>query len=66
MTLVDVSAISAALFITGAVFIMLIFGLLSFGIVKMFEQRIRAGVYSFAGAVVSAVSFGIILKEWFV
>ncbi|AZN42119.1 hypothetical protein [Paenibacillus albus] len=64
MTLVDVSQISAALFVVGAVFILLFFSLLSFGIVKMFEQRIRAGVYSFVGAVVSGVTFGIILANW--
>lgn len=64
MTLVDVSSISAALFVTGAIFIMLIFGLLSFGIVKMFELKFRAGTYSFIGALVSGVAFGIILSNW--
>ncbi|RAP78074.1 hypothetical protein [Paenibacillus montanisoli] len=66
MTTVDVSEISAALFITGAVFIMLIFSLLSLGILKMFQQRFRAGWYSFAGAVVSGIAFGFILNQWFV
>ncbi|REE88683.1 hypothetical protein A8990_108180 [Paenibacillus taihuensis] len=66
MTLVDVSQISAALFIVGAVFIMLFFSLLSLGILKMFQQRFRAGIYSFVGAVVSGVTFGIILERWFV
>ncbi|WP_225442881.1 hypothetical protein [Paenibacillus lycopersici] len=62
----DVSQVSAALFITGAIFIMLIFGLLSFGILRMFQLKYRAGTYSFIGAVVSAVAFGIILNTWFV
>ncbi|BBH19594.1 hypothetical protein Back11_09390 [Paenibacillus baekrokdamisoli] len=66
MTLVDVSTISAGLFITGAIFILLIFSLLSFGILKMFQLQIRAGWYSFAGAVVSGVAFGLILNQWFV
>ncbi|WP_308634536.1 hypothetical protein [Paenibacillus silvisoli] len=66
MTTVDVSEISAALFITGAIFIMLIFSLLSLGILRMFQQRVRAGVYSFAGAVVSGIAFGLILNQWFV
>lgn len=66
MTLVDVSQISAALFITGAIFIMLFFGLLSFGVLKMFQLKYRAGTYSFIGAVVSGVTFGIILNTWFV
>nr|WP_170312279.1 hypothetical protein [Paenibacillus sacheonensis] len=64
--MVDVSQISATLFVLGAIFIMLVFGLLSFGILKMFQLRYRAGVYSFIGAVVSGVVFGIILNEWYV
>ncbi|NBD26379.1 hypothetical protein [Paenibacillus glycinis] len=66
MTLVDVSQISAALFITGAIFIMLFFSLLSLGVLRMFQLKYRAGAYSFIGAVVSGVVFGIILKTWFV
>ncbi|MBD3918662.1 hypothetical protein H8B09_07870 [Paenibacillus sp. PR3] len=66
MTLVDVSSVSPALFVIGAVFIMLIFSLLSLGILKMFQLRYRSGWFSFAGAVVSAVVFGVILNTWFV
>ncbi|MBW7474230.1 hypothetical protein K0T92_05695 [Paenibacillus oenotherae] len=66
MSVVDVSNVSAGLFITGAVFILLIFSLLSLGILKMFQQQSRAGWYSFAGAVVSSVVFGLVLNEWFV
>jgi hypothetical protein len=66
MTLVDVSNVSPALFVVGAVFIMLIFSLLSLGILKMFQLRYRTGWLSLAGAVVSAVVFGIILNTWFV
>ncbi|GMK37998.1 hypothetical protein PCCS19_10520 [Paenibacillus sp. CCS19] len=66
MTLVDVSSVSPALFVIGAVFIMLIFSLLSLGILKMFQLRYRSGWFSFAGAVVSAAVFGVILNTWFV
>lgn len=66
MTLVDVSNVSPALFVIGAVFIMLIFSLLSLGILKMFQLRYRSGWFSFAGAVVSSVVFGVILNTWFV
>ncbi|CAH1206978.1 hypothetical protein PAECIP111893_02664 [Paenibacillus plantiphilus] len=66
MSLVDVSNVSAGLFITGAIFILLIFSLLSFGILKMFQQQVRTGWYSFAGAVVSSVVFGLILNQWFI
>ncbi|WP_258881673.1 hypothetical protein [Paenibacillus sp. sptzw28] len=65
LTVDDISTISADLFITGAIFILLIFSLLSFGILKMFQQKNRAGWYSFVGAVLSGVAFGLILKQWF-
>ncbi|MFD0713706.1 hypothetical protein [Paenibacillus sp. GCM10027626] len=66
MTLVNVSDISAGLFITGALFILLFFSLLSFGILQMFKRKFRSGWFSFAGAIVSGVTFGIILDQWFV
>ncbi|GGG56592.1 MULTISPECIES: hypothetical protein [Paenibacillus] len=65
MSLVDVSSVSATLFILGVVFLLLIFGLLSFGILRMFQQRFRAGWISFAGAIVSFVGFMLILNKWF-
>jgi hypothetical protein len=66
VTLVDVSEVTPALFITAAVFILLIFSLLSLGILRMFQQQFRSGWVMFAGAVVSGVAFGIILARWFV
>ncbi|MFC0330726.1 hypothetical protein [Paenibacillus sepulcri] len=66
LTVGDISAISGGLFATGAIFILLIFSLLSFGILRMFQHKIRTGWFSFAGAVVSAVAFGLILNQWFV
>ncbi len=65
MTLVDVSNVSASLFILGVVFLLLIFGLLSFGILRMFQQQFRTGWYSFAGAIVSFVVFMFILNKWY-
>ncbi|MDF2835524.1 MAG: hypothetical protein K0Q63_1164 [Paenibacillus sp.] len=65
MTLVDVSNVPLTLFILGVVFLLLIFGLLSFGILRMFQQQFRAGWYSFAGAIVSFVVFMFILGKWY-
>ncbi|OMF34227.1 hypothetical protein BK133_12975 [Paenibacillus sp. FSL H8-0548] len=65
MSLVDVSSVSASLFILGIVFILLIFGLLSFGILRMFQQKFRAGWFSFAGAIISFVVFMVILNKWY-
>ena len=65
VSLVDVSSVSAPLFILGIVFIMLVFGLLSFGILRMFQQRFRTGWFSFGGAVVSFAVFMFILNKWY-
>ncbi|MBD2847263.1 hypothetical protein IDH44_18850 [Paenibacillus sp. IB182496] len=65
MSLVNVSDVPASLFLLGVVFILLIFGLLSLGILRMFEKRFRVGWYSFAGAVFSSVAFGLILNQWY-
>jgi hypothetical protein len=66
VTVTDVSNISADLFILGVVFILLIFSLLSFGVLRMFQQRFRAGWISFGGAVISAAVFYLILDRWYV
>nr|WP_156281556.1 hypothetical protein [Paenibacillus sp. NEAU-GSW1] len=63
--MVDVSSVSAVLFILGVVFLLLIFGLLSFGILRMFQQRFKAGWISFGGAIVSFIVFMLILNKWF-
>jgi len=66
LSVVDVSAVSADFFILAVVFILLIFGLLSFGILKMFQQRFRTGWFSFAGAIVSSIVFIVIINVWYV
>jgi len=65
LSAVDVSDVSAGFFIFAVVFILLVFGLLSLGILKMFQQRYRVGWLSFAGAVVSSVIFVILLNTWY-
>lgn len=65
MSLVDVSSVSATLFILGIVFLLLIFGLLSFGILRMFQQKFRSGWLSFGGAVISFAAFMLILNKWY-
>ncbi|MBH5318093.1 hypothetical protein I6N90_09765 [Paenibacillus sp. GSMTC-2017] len=65
MSLVDVSSVSPTLFILGVIFLLLIFGLLSFGILRMFQQKFRAGWISFGGAIVSFSVFMFILNKWY-
>lgn len=66
VSLVDVSSVSASLFILGVVFLLLIFGLLSFGIMRMFQQRYRVGWFCFAGAIISFSVFMYVLNRWYV
>ncbi|ASS65003.1 MULTISPECIES: hypothetical protein [unclassified Paenibacillus] len=66
MTAVDVSNVSPGLFVLGAVFILLIFSLLSLGVLRMFQQRFRAGWVYFAGGAVSAVVMYILLDLWYI
>ncbi|MFS0722792.1 hypothetical protein [Paenibacillus sp. 1P07SE] len=66
MSLVNVSEVSAGLFILGAVGILLIFSLLSLGILRMFQTRFRTGWFYFGGTVVSAVVFFVLLDLWYV
>jgi len=65
VSLVDISNVSLALFIVGAVFILLTFGLLSFGILRMFQQKFRSGWISIGLAVISFVVFIFIINKWF-
>ncbi|MFF2887732.1 hypothetical protein [Paenibacillus sp. NPDC057967] len=65
MSLVDVSSVSPSLFILGVVFILLVFGLLSLGILRMFQQRFKYGWFCFAGAIVSFSVFMYVLNRWY-
>ncbi|GBF72623.1 hypothetical protein PA598K_00886 [Paenibacillus sp. 598K] len=65
MSLVNVSDVSAGLFVLGAVGILLIFSLLSLGILRMFETRYRAGWFYFGSTAVSAVVFFVLLNMWY-
>ncbi|OXM16769.1 hypothetical protein [Paenibacillus herberti] len=66
MSAVDVSSVPAGLFVLGVIFILLIFSLLSLGVLRMFQERFRAGWFYFAGSVVSAVVFYLLLDLWYI
>jgi hypothetical protein len=53
--LVDVSNVSPALFVTGAVLIMLIGSFLSLGVLRLFQQRKRQGIVFLVLSVVPLV-----------
>jgi hypothetical protein len=56
--LVDISYVSPALFITGAVFILMIGSFLSLGVLRFFQQRKRQG---FVYLTLSAVSLIVLI-----
>lgn len=65
MDLVDVKDISVALFITGAIFILLIGSFLSLGVLRLFQERKRQGLMFLALSVVSFVGLVVSMETWF-
>jgi len=66
MDLVDVSNVSPALFITGAVFILLIGSFVSLGFLRMFQMRRRQGGLFLGLAVLSLIGLIYSMNTWFV
>ncbi|MGZ9583947.1 hypothetical protein [Paenibacillus marinisediminis] len=68
MTYVDISEISPQLFVTVLFFLMIVCPLVSLGIVRLFQQKVKSGISYIASAVVSYVIFLIVAdmvaKTW--
>ncbi|EPY07258.1 hypothetical protein AZ66_19355 [Paenibacillus sp. E194] len=60
MTYVDISSISPQLFVTILFFLLIVCPLLSLGVVRLFQQRIKVGITYIASALVSYVIFLIV------
>ncbi|MFC3800142.1 MULTISPECIES: hypothetical protein [unclassified Cohnella] len=65
MELVDVSEVSAGLFIVGVIFILLVGGLLSMGILRFFQLKKGQGWSYMIGSAVSLVAFILVVTTWF-
>lgn len=65
LELVDVSEVSAGLFIVGVIFILLVGGLLSMGILRFFQTKKGQGWAYMVGSAVSLVAFILIVNRWF-
>lgn len=65
LELVDVSEVSAGLFIVGVIFILLVGGLLSMGILRFFQLKKGQGWSYMIGSVVSLVAFILVVDQWF-
>lgn len=63
--LVNVSDVSPALFITGALFILLIGGSLSLGTLRLFQQRTKQGILLLILAVVAFIGLVLVVNTWF-
>jgi len=63
--LTDVSGVSAGLFIVGIVFILLVGGCISLGVLRFFQQRSRQGILYLAGGVASFVVMVLVVNRWF-
>lgn len=61
----DVSGVSAGLFITGIIFILLVGSLLSMGVLRFFQRNKGQGYMYLAGSVVSFVLMVFVVNRWF-
>ncbi|MDG0873886.1 hypothetical protein L3476_25415 [Paenibacillus thiaminolyticus] len=57
MTYVDISSISPQLFVTVLFFLLIVCPLVSLGIVRLFQQRVKIGITYIASAIVSYIVF---------
>ena len=65
MTTVDVSAVSPALFVTGILFILLIGGSLSLGVLRLFQSKRRQGIALLGSAAVFFTALVLVVERWF-
>ncbi|MBB6673406.1 hypothetical protein [Cohnella nanjingensis] len=65
MELVDVSEVSPALFVTGVIFILLVGGLLSMGVLRFFQTKKRQGWFFMSGSALSLLLLVLIVDRWF-
>ncbi|WP_084508854.1 hypothetical protein [Paenibacillus assamensis] len=68
MTYVDISTISPQLFVTVLFFLLIVCPLVSLGIVRFFQQRVKQGIIYITTALVSYIVFLIVAdfvaKTW--
>lgn len=65
MQLVDVSNVSLGLFVTGAVFIMLVGSFLSLGVLRFFQLRKRQGGLYLGLSALSLATMIWVINTWF-
>jgi hypothetical protein len=63
--LVNIDHVPPAMFVTGVVFILLIGGFLSAGVVRLFQQKKKQGISFLALSVASLIGLIWIMNTWF-
>ncbi|MCG7409067.1 hypothetical protein MH117_16740 [Paenibacillus sp. ACRRX] len=62
MTYVNISDISPQLFVTVLFFLLIVCPLISLGVVRLFQQRVKSGISYIISAIISYVVFMIIAE----
>ncbi len=65
-TTVNLEGVTLPLFATVAVFLMVIFSLLSLGVVRLFQKRTRSGILNIVASAFWTVLFIAVLNIWFI
>lgn len=65
MTIVDISSIDPTLFLTIALFLLIICPLLSLGVLRLFQLKKRAGITYLGASLFSYAIFMIVLNVYF-
>jgi len=65
LEVVDVSDVSAGLFVTGAIFILLIGSFLSLGVLRFFQLKKRKGFMYMGLSVLSLIAMVLVVNTWF-
>ncbi|WP_127586259.1 hypothetical protein [Paenibacillus koleovorans] len=66
MGLVDIGGIAPQFFVTTVFFLLFIFGAISLGILRLFQQRVRFGLISIIVGAVGIAAYVIVLNRWLI
>lgn len=66
MDLVNVTGLEPGFFITVALFILFILTMFGIGVLRLFQQMIRSGVWFIVAGVVGIAAFAVVLNVWYV
>lgn len=65
MSTVNISGVDPVFFIVVALFLLFILGMLAFGILRMFQEKVRAGIVYIAIGLVGIAAFAVVLNVFY-